>query len=318
MGRLESETIADIDGYRTRFAKCADLIEQADGLLITAGAGLGVDSGLPDFRGSEGMWGAYPALGRARMHFQDIACPDAFRERPRLAWGFYGHRLKMYRQTEPGPTFQILKEIALRVPFGAFTFTSNVDGHFQKAGFEQNRVVECHGSIHHLQCLDGCVRDIWKADSFLPEIDEDSSTLLSSFPMCPWCQGLARPNILMFGDSGWIDDRTREQRARLSAWRSKVDRLLVIEVGAGTAIPSVRIFGENQDAPIIRINLADAKTCVDRGVSLPMTGAQAMCGIAAALVEYSFLDREGWHLLERKAEATSSTATLPEQGNDRC
>ena len=45
--------------------QAASLIKDADGLLITAGAGMGVDSGLPDFRGREGFWRAYPALGRA-------------------------------------------------------------------------------------------------------------------------------------------------------------------------------------------------------------------------------------------------------------
>lgn len=278
----------DLEG---RFARCASLISQADGLLITAGAGLGVDSGLPDFRGSEGMWRAYPALGRARMHFQDIACPDAFRERPRLAWGFYGHRLQMYRETEPGPAFHILKEIAQRLPDGAFIFTSNVDGQFQKAGFDPARVVECHGSIHHLQCMDGCMNDVWSADNFRTDVDEERCELLGELPQCPWCKGLARPNILMFGDSEWIDDRTREQRARLNVWRAKVDRLLVIEIGAGTAIPSVRLFGENQDVPLIRINPTDAKTSADRGVSLQMTGVEAMRGIAAALLEVGFLNQ---------------------------
>lgn len=278
------------EDLQDRFAKCARLIEQADGLLITAGAGLGVDSGLPDFRGSEGMWRAYPALGRARIHFQDVACPDAFRARPRLAWGFYGHRLRMYRETEPGPAFHILKEIARRMPEGAHVFTSNVDGQFQRAGFAPERVMECHGSIHRLQCMDGCMNDVWSADDFQPTIDEAQCELMNALPLCPWCKGLARPNILMFGDNGWIDDRTREQRARLNAWRSKVDRLLVIEIGAGTAIPSVRIFGENQDVPLIRINPTDAKTSADRGVSLPMSGIEAMRGIAAALLDAGFLD----------------------------
>ena len=91
------------------FARCAKLIAAADGLLITAGAGIGVYSGLPDFRGNEGMWKAYPALGRRRMNFQDIANPEAFRALPRLAWGFYGHRLALYRQTRPGPAFGMLK-----------------------------------------------------------------------------------------------------------------------------------------------------------------------------------------------------------------
>lgn len=274
-----------------RFARCARLIGQADGVLITAGAGLGVDSGLPDFRGSEGMWRAYPALGRAWMHFQDIASPEAFATNPRLAWGFYGHRLQMYRETEPGPAFRILQEIARRLPDGAFVFTSNVDGHFQKAGFDSQRVCECHGSIHHLQCVNRCMNDIWSADAFAPTVDEDSCRLQNEFPVCPWCTGLARPNILMFGDVGWIDDRAREQRARLNVWRGRVDRLLVIEIGAGTAIPTVRMFGESQDCPIIRINTAEAKTSADRGVSLPFSASDAMRGIAAALLEGGFLDR---------------------------
>ena len=47
--------------------------DQADGLLITAGAGMGVDSGLPDFRGTEGFWRAYPALAQAHIRFESIA-----------------------------------------------------------------------------------------------------------------------------------------------------------------------------------------------------------------------------------------------------
>ena len=57
---------------------CAELFGQADGLPITAGAGMGVDSGLPDFRGSEGFWQAYPALGRSCIAFERIATPAAF------------------------------------------------------------------------------------------------------------------------------------------------------------------------------------------------------------------------------------------------
>lgn len=281
----------DRDDIEKRFARCANLIEQADGLLITAGAGLGVDAGLPDFRGKDGFWRAYPALGRARLHFQDIASPDAFRERPRLAWGFYGHRLKMYRETEPGPTLRILMEVARRIPDGTHVFTSNVDGAFQKAGFEPSRVVECHGTIHRMQCLDGCLGDVWSADAWLPEVDEATCALKNDVPTCPHCGGVARPNILMFGDGAWIDHSMRVQHARLQGWRNKVDRLLVIEIGAGTAIPTVRIFGESQEAPIVRINPVDAKAEAGRGVSLSMSGIEAMRGIASTLIERGFLDR---------------------------
>ena len=91
------------------YQQCAALIDYADGLLITAGAGMGVDSGLPDFRGSEGFWKAYPALANAGIHFQEIASPESFRSHPRQAWGFYGHRLNLYRHTLPHDGFRILK-----------------------------------------------------------------------------------------------------------------------------------------------------------------------------------------------------------------
>jgi NAD-dependent SIR2 family protein deacetylase len=272
------------DALEQGCARAARLIAQADGLLITAGAGMGVDSGLPDFRGDEGMWRAYPALGRAGLRFHEIACPDAFRADPRLAWGFYGHRLKLYRETVPNAAFGILRQIAGHLPRGSFVFTSNVDGQFQQAGFDADRVCECHGSIHHLQCLDGCGDAIWPADDFVPEVDAVACRMTGALPRCPHCGAMARPNILMFGDGGWIDDRTRAQEARLRAWLRTVERLVVIEIGAGTAIPTVRYFGEAQRGPLIRINPREAQIRSDDDVSLPMTGVEGMRGIAAALV----------------------------------
>jgi NAD-dependent SIR2 family protein deacetylase len=206
--------------FSRSIARAAQLLAEAEALIITAGAGMGVDSGLPDFRGEAGMWRAYPALGRARLRFDEIADPRRFEDKPRLAWGFYGHRLKLYRATAPHEGFRILREIAARLPHGAFVFTSNVDGHFQRAGFGEESVVECHGSIHWLQCLQPCGEAIWPAAAFHPEIDEDRCELLSALPLCPRCHGLARPNIVMFGDWGWIDRRETEQMARFNAWRA--------------------------------------------------------------------------------------------------
>lgn len=126
------------------------LFESADALLITAGAGMGVDSGLPDFRGNTGMWQTYPELGRRRIDFTAIANPQAFKNHPRLAWGFYGHRLDLYRRTLPHRGFGRLLDIADKRNLPYFVFTSNVDGQFTKAGFDPKRIYECHGSIHHL------------------------------------------------------------------------------------------------------------------------------------------------------------------------
>jgi hypothetical protein len=145
-------------------------IQHADSLIISAGAGMGVDSGLPDFRGNHGMWQAYPELGKQRIDFTEIANPAAFRLHPRLAWGFYGHRLALYRQTKPHRGFTLLKQLAETLQLPYFIFTSNVDGQFQKAGFDSANIYECHGSIHHLQCLKSCQPEIWSADDISPAV----------------------------------------------------------------------------------------------------------------------------------------------------
>src|SRR6478752_3216688 len=87
----------------------ARAIGDAHALLITAGAGMGVDSGLPDFRGTDGFWRAYPAFQKLGLRFEQLANPAWFATDPALAWGFYGHRLNLYRRTVPHEGFQILR-----------------------------------------------------------------------------------------------------------------------------------------------------------------------------------------------------------------
>lgn len=235
-------------------ARAAQWLREADGLLVTAGAGMGVDSGLPDFRGAEGFWRAYPALHAEGVHFEDIANPVAFRHDPVRAWGFYGHRLNLYRQTVPHRGFDILRKWGERMAHGAFVFTSNVDGQFQKAAFADERIAECHGSIHWLQCAKACRLDLWPAADLNLEVDEANCRLLSPLPRCSQCSAVARPNILMFGDWDWVERRTASQLARLDRWLTSVQRLAVVEVGAGRAIPTVRRFSERHGPRGIRIN----------------------------------------------------------------
>ncbi len=248
----------------------------ADGLLITAGAGMGVDSGLSDFRGQEGFWRAYPALRHQGLSFEAMADRARFAEHPKLAWGFYGHRLRLYRDTGPHEGFAILRTWADRMSHGAFVFTSNVDGQFQEAGFPEQRVHECRGSIHALQCLETCTDDTWSATDFYPLVNETTSELESPMPRCPRCGALARPNILMFGDWCWVGLPYEKQQQRLAAWISSVSKLVVVEVGAGRALPTVRRFSERFSARrLIRINLRESNTKPSHGIGLE-GGAAAM------------------------------------------
>lgn len=241
--------------------EAAEALREADALLICAGAGMGVDSGLPDFRGPEGFWRAYPAAERLGLRFEELANPEWFRSDPTLAWGFYGHRLEMYRRTPPHAGFELLKRWATAKEKGHFVYTSNVDGHFQQAGFDDDHVVECHGSLRHLQCERPCCAATWPvADSFAPEVDAATLRAGGALPKCPVCGGLARPNVLMFGDATWSPGRTSAQQIRFRLWLKGLARghLAVVEIGAGTAVPTVRQTTEQiaraSGARLIRIN----------------------------------------------------------------
>jgi len=234
--------------------KAAQLIKNAQNILITAGAGMGVDSGLPDFRGDEGFWKEYPFAKKLGLNFQALANPRWFEINPKLAWAFYGHRLQMYRNTMPHEGFEIL----LNLPQDKFVFTSNVDGHFQKAGFSELKIVEIHGSINYLQCSVPCSNTIWENRADI-EIDLDKFEA-KNYPKCPECGAVARPNILMFGDFKFIEKRLKLQLARFEYWLQRADDLVIIEIGAGKAVPTVRNMSEEVRrglAPLIRINPFD-------------------------------------------------------------
>jgi NAD-dependent SIR2 family protein deacetylase len=259
---------------------------------------MGVDSGLPDFRGDQGFWKAYPPYARLGLSFVDMADPTHFDADPELAWGFYGHRLALYRATVPHAGFAILRSWRERLTKGVRVFTSNVDGQFQRAGFYE--VVEVHGSIHHLhlQCLRPCSDDVWPADEVKVDVDEATMRAVPPLPRCRHCGGLARPNILMFGDWTWIGEPAEAQGRELDGWLHTLARtrarLVVVELGAGKAIPTVRIRAERAAAAasdrrsggsLIRINpdRAAAGVPLGTGVALPAGALAALTAIDARL-----------------------------------
>lgn len=240
--------------------RIATIIRDAEVFIVTAGAGMGVDSGLPDFRGNQGFWKAYPAYSHLGMSFADCANPQHFADDPAFGWGFYGHRTNLYRDTVPHEGFHVIRKWIERNSSEYFVVTSNVDGQFQKAGFADDRMLEVHGSIHWLQCQAPCSDNIWSNDEVIL-VEESSMRARQPLPCCSGCGEVSRPNILMFGDRSWLPDRTSIQENRFDQFlRSHKDsRIAVIEMGAGSAIPTIRATSERigwgfELATVIRIN----------------------------------------------------------------
>lgn len=280
---------ADAD-LKAAIRQAANWIAGADALLILAGAGMSVDSGLPDYRGPKGLWANYPILVRRQLDPQVLARPDAFRSMPRVAWGFYGHRLRRYRLSQPHEGHRLLSKWSEACRHGAHVLTTNVDGLFQRAGFDAKRVAEANGSLHYLQCLDNCQGEVWRDANWSPEVDETICELVNELPRCPDCGGIARPNVLMFADWNWVGDRAATQQARLEGWLAETSNLVVIEIGAGTVVDTLRRYTSrlqaNQEIKVVRINPADALLLDDRSVVLTGTASTMLSAIQRAMSPY--------------------------------
>jgi len=277
----------DVNGSIKNAARA---IKNADALLITAGAGIGVDSGMPDFRGDSGFWKAYPPIAKLGKSFSEMANPVWFEQDPKIAWAFYGHRLNLYRETVPHKGFEIMLDWAKNKPYGYFVFTSNVDGHFQKAGFSDNAIYEVHGSIHHFQCSKPCTYNIWDASKINIDVNLELFEAQEPLPHCPTCGAIARPNILMFGDWNWLGDRSSAQSDEYHNWLNELQtanaKLAIIELGAGRAVPTVRmesqkIFRRN-NTEFIRINPRDYEV-PEGGISIPLGSKEGLERILAYL-----------------------------------
>lgn len=218
--------------------KINDWLRTSDALVITSGAGMSADSGISTYRGEDGTW------GRLEKEFNkgvtEIMTPQFIQEHPVFMWKRFSKGQARGRQIKPHRGYQILLHWIQRFQLDYFTVTSNVDGLFRKAGFEENNIYEVHGAGGFLQCTVPCWDQVWQSDyavyHFVKELKEDN------LPLCPNCGSLVRPNVLIFKDRTFVPTRIRAQRQRFEQFLSKYQEksILVIEIGSGPTIKTIR------------------------------------------------------------------------------
>ena len=143
--------------------------------------------------------------------------------------------------------------------------------------------MECHGSLMHFQCVEECGQPIWPiGPDLLLQINTDNLLAKEPLPSCPQCGSLARPNILMFSDFSWNSTRTYRQRQRFEKWieNFKNKNLLIIELGAGRNIPTVRLTCEeiyqSTGNQFIRVNPGEPECRLKNTLSFPMGAKDAL------------------------------------------
>jgi NAD-dependent deacetylase len=158
------------------------LLERAKRCLVSTGAGISAESGVPTFRGEGGLWKTYRA--------EDLATPQAFARDARLVWEWYGWRREVVSKCLPNAAHVALATFA--AGDGVTIATQNVDGLHRDAGTPASSLIELHGSLFRVKCT-ACD---WRA-SHRDAIDASSHETL---PRCVQCGALARPDIVWFGE----------------------------------------------------------------------------------------------------------------------
>ncbi len=167
------------------------LLDRAERVLVLTGAGMSAESGVPTFRGSDGLWKNHRP--------EELATPQAFARDPRLVWEWYGWRRDLVRECSPNAGHRALARWAASRD-GVSIVTQNVDGLHEAAAAEVAAEagavgpdpLRLHGSIFRARCTECAEEDTHDC----PVDTRERGTL----PHCGHCGGLLRPAVVWFGE----------------------------------------------------------------------------------------------------------------------
>jgi NAD-dependent deacetylase len=206
-------------------------IRRDDRITILSGAGISKESGIPTFRGDDGLWKGYDAT--------QLANPDAFRRDPDKVLEWYVWRRKMVGECKPNPAHHSIAKLE-EAGYDVMVVTQNIDNLHFRAG--SRNIVELHGNIFKLRCSGGCPGIIQISEDTPPE----------EVPReCPECKSLIRPHIVWFGEFLEPSDINAAQR-RLS------ETTLLFIVGTSGVVQPAASFGyiaKDAGAYVVEVNI---------------------------------------------------------------
>ncbi len=206
-------------------------ISRDDRITILSGAGISKESGIPTFRGEDGLWKGYDAT--------ELATPDAFSRDPEKVLEWYVWRRKMVADCKPNPAHLSIAKIE-EAGYDVAVITQNIDNLHFRAG--SRNIVELHGNIFKLRCSAGCPGIIRISEDTAPE----------DVPReCSVCGNLIRPHIVWFGEFLDPSDIAATQR-RLS------ETTLLFIVGTSGVVQPAASFGyiaKEAGAYVVEVNI---------------------------------------------------------------
>ena len=208
--------------------RAAKDILQSKKTIAFTGAGISVESGIPDFRGSEGLWKKYDP--------EEFAHIDAFHSNPDRVWLMLKDMFKLIMEAKPNPAHIGLAELE-RMGLLSSIVTQNVDGLHQAAGSKY--VIEYHGSHRTLSCLKCSTK-----------IEGTSLTLEDLPPRCSRCSSLLKPDVVFFGEPiPW--------KAQMMSFKESKSCSVVLVIGTSAVVypaATIPLSAKENGATIIEIN----------------------------------------------------------------
>ena len=225
------------------------MLATARAVAVLTGAGVSAESGVPTFRGADGLW--------RNVRPEDLATPEAFARDPVLVWEWYRWRRRRMATVVPNPGHFALARMEVRIP--AFTLiTQNVDGLHARAG--SRRLVELHGNIWRDRCSQNPAHLFERLPSESGGADE-----ATPLPRCH-CGALLRPDVVWFGEG--LDPAHIE--AAIAAV-STADLLLV--VGTSSVVyPAAALPGTARQAGAHVVEINPEETPLSAGMDVVLRG----------------------------------------------
>jgi NAD-dependent deacetylase len=229
------------------FELIEDEVKKFQKIVFVTGAGISQESGIPTFRGEDGLWRNHDAM--------KLATIDAFYDNPKLVWEWYNERRMNIFQAQPNPGHRAIAELEKYAD--VVVLTQNIDGLHQKSG--SSKVLELHGSIVKIKCS-------------VCDYKEEILTEISNLPPLCKCGNMLRPDVVWFGEllpqDVWQDAMN---------FASKCDLMII----AGTSLVvspanTLPIYAKQNNATLVEINPENTSMSREMNLVIRNTSAESL------------------------------------------
>ena len=229
------------------FESVADKLEQAKKIVFVTGAGISQESGIPTFRGTDGLWRKYDPM--------QLATIDAFYQNPKLVWEWYEDRRKNILTAKPNAGHVAIADLSKHKE--VWVLTQNIDGLHQRAG--SKNVLELHGSIITIKCT-------------VCEFKDKITNTFSEIPPRCKCGNILRPDVVWFGEP-LPQDVWAEAMMQASSCDVMVVAGTSLAVSPANLLP---LYAKQNDALMIEVNPEETLMSHSMDLSIRLTSAKAL------------------------------------------